>query len=163
MNEQIVLNPIGYIRSPFKVGDAMPVQSIDGRDVRGYLELLPEYKEGLKDLEGFSHIILIFHLHLNEKVKMQTRPFMDNEYRGIFATRSPSRPNHLGMSVVRVERVEDNRVYIRDLDMIDGTPLLDIKPYVKMINDADEIRMGWFEKHKERKHKTWHKGTKGKA
>jgi len=160
---EIILHPIGTIHTPFKKGDAMPVQSVEGRDIEGYIELLPEYVDGLNDLDGFSHIILIFHLHLNEKVKMQTRPFMDNVYRGIFATRSPSRPNHLGLSIVRLDRVEGNRVYIRDMDMIDGTPLLDIKPYVKVIREEDEIKQGWFEPYKNRKHKTWHEASKDKA
>ena len=80
---------------------------------------------------------------------------MDQVYRGIFATRSPSRPNHIGLSVVRVDRVEGNRVYIRDLDIVDGTPLLDIKPYLKVINDEDAVKLGWFEKHKKRE-MGWH-------
>ena len=116
---------------------------------------MPEYTEGLKDLDSFSHIILIFHIHLNKKVKTQTQPFMDNVYHGIFATRSPSRPNHLGLSVVRVYRVEGNRVYIRDLDILDGTPLLDIKPYLNVIDENDEVNLGWFEKYKNRK-MGWH-------
>ena len=152
---EIILKPIGTIHSPFKLGDPVPIQSVAGRDIEGYIELFPEFTDGLKDLDGFSHIILIFHIHLNKKVKMQTRPFMDNVYRGIFATRSPSRPNHLGMSVVRVDYVEENRVYIRDLDILDGTPLLDIKPYLKVINDKDEVKLGWFEKHKDQE-MGWH-------
>jgi len=152
---KIIMEPIGTIHSPFSFGDPMPVQSIEGRDIEGYIELLPEYIDGLKDLDGFSHIILLFHIHLNKKVKMQTRPFMENEYRGIFATRSPSRPNHIGMSVVRVDRVNGNRIYIRDLDIVDGTPLLDIKPYIKVINEKDKVKLGWFEKHKSRDVK-WH-------
>ena len=152
---EIIMKPIGTIHSPFKFGDAMPVQSVEGRDIEGYIEMLPEYIDGLKDLDGFSHIVLLFHIHLNKKVKMQTRPFMDNVYRGIFATRSPSRPNHIGMSVVRLDRVEGNSVYIRDLDIVDGTPLLDIKPYIKVINEDDEMKLGWFEKHKKRE-MGWH-------
>jgi len=149
------MKPIGTIHSPFKYGDAMPVQSVEGRDIEGYIKILPKYIEGLKDLDEFSHIILLFHIHLNKKVKMQTRPFMDNTYRGIFATRSPSRPNHIGMSVVRIDRIEENIIYIRDLDIVDGTPLLDIKPFINVINKEDEVKLGWFEKHKD-KTRPWH-------
>ena len=151
----IEMKAIGTIRSPFKYGDPMPVQSVEGRNIEGTIEINPEYIEGLKDLEGFSHIILLFHLHLNKKIKMQTRPFMDDVYRGIFATRSPSRPNHIGMSVVRIDRIENNIIYIRDLDIVDGTPLLDIKPYLKVIHEEDDIKLGWFEEQKNRK-MGWH-------
>lgn len=147
--DKIELKPIGTIYSPFEYGDPMPIQSTKGRDVEGYIEILPQYEEGLKDLDGFSHIILFFYLHLNDTVKLQTIPFVDHVVRGVFATRSPSRPNHLGMSIVRLERIEGNRIYIKDLDIINGTPLLDIKPYLNNVNKQDPIRLGWYEAYKD--------------
>ncbi len=105
-----------------------------------------EYEEGLNDLIGFSHIILIYHLHLSNGYSLRVKPFIDNVKRGVFATRAPKRPNPIGISVVRLENIEGTKIYISDVDIIDGTPLLDIKPYIPNFdNRDDEIRIGWLE------------------
>jgi len=143
----IKFKSIGIIRSPFKDLDGMPIQPVGARGIKGEIHLNNEYKEGLKDLEGFSHIILIYHLHLSKGHLLKVKPFLDTEQRGIFATRAPKRPNPIGMSVVRLEYINDNIVYISDIDIVDGTPLLDIKPYIPHFdrNTDDEITIGWFE------------------
>jgi len=148
----IKFKSIGIIHSPFKDLEGMPIQPVGARDIKGEIRLNSEYKEGLKDLEGFSHIILIYHLHLCRGHLLKVKPFLDTEKRGIFATRAPKRPNPIGMSVVRLEKINDDIIYISDIDVVDGTPLLDIKPYIPHFdrNKDDEITIGWFEnKHHE--------------
>ena len=136
---------IGIIHSPFKEPKGTPIQPKGGKGVEGTVEVFPEYVEGLKDLEGFSHIVLVFHFHLAKGYSLQVKPHLDDKEHGIFATRAPSRPNPIGISVVRLERIEGNVLHIRDLDMIDGTPLLDIKPYVPEMNASEVERIGWLE------------------
>lgn len=129
----------------------MPIQSTGGQDVEGMIEIHPEYAEGLEDLDGFSHILLIYHLHLSDGYKLKVVPFMDTVERGLFSTRAPRRPNAIGVSVVKLERIEGNEVHIRGIDMVDGTPLLDIKPCVPHLYPSpDEVRMGWLEGKTER-------------
>lgn len=144
--KEIHFKPIGIIHSPFKQPEGTPIQPQSGRDVEGEVEIFQEYAEGLKDLDGFSHIILIFHIHKARKASLLLKPYMDNELRGVFATRAPSRPNPIGISVVRLDKVEGNILFIRDLDILDGTPLLDIKPFVQEFASTDEIRVGWLKK-----------------
>jgi tRNA-Thr(GGU) m(6)t(6)A37 methyltransferase TsaA len=99
----------------------------------------------LKDLGGFSHIILIYHFHqISEKYALEVKPFLDDTPRGIFATRAPRRPNPIGISVVRLEKIEGARLYISNVDILDGTPLLDIKPYVPDFDREEDIRIGWL-------------------
>jgi len=145
MNE-IKYKPIGVIHSPFKEPKGTPIQPAGAENIAGTVELFPEYVEGLKDLEGFSHIILIYHFHLSKEVSLKARPYMDNEARGIFAMRGPSRPNPIGISVVRLVGVEENILHIRDVDIVDGTPLLDIKPYVPEFDTRKVEKVGWLEK-----------------
>lgn len=148
----IKFKSIGTIHTPFKDLEGMPIQPIGARGVKGIIELDKEYMGGLKDLDGFSHIILIYHLHLSSGHSLEVKPFLDNEKRGIFATRSPKRPNQIGISVVRLEKIEKSNIHILDVDMVDGTPLLDIKPYVPHFdkNEDDNLSIGWFEdKHHE--------------
>lgn len=157
----IKFREIGKINSPFKEPSGMPVQPKAGRGIKGIIELHPEFVEGLADLDGFSHIVIVFHLHSPKKLnvsrlrsflgldrpyKLKVIPFMDTVERGVFATRAPIRPNQIGISTVRLERVEGNKVYFQDCDMIDGTPVLDIKPYFPEIVDGDPLRFGWTEK-----------------
>lgn len=152
---------IGKIRSPFKEPGGMPVQPKAGRGIKGVIELHPQFSEGLADLDGFSHITIVFHLHRpkNQKLSIIKRifglqkpyilkviPFMDTVERGVFATRAPMRPNQIGISTVRLERVEGNKVFFQDCDIIDGTPVLDIKPYFPEIVEGDQLRFGWSEK-----------------
>ena len=143
---EIKYKPIGIIHSPFKEPKGTPIQPAGGKDIDGTVEVFPEYAEGLKDVEGFSHIILIFHFHLSKGVSLQAKPYMDNEEHGVFAIRGPGRPNPIGISVVRLARIEENILHIKDLDIIDGTPLLDIKPYVPEFDIHKVEKFGWLEK-----------------
>ena len=152
----IKFKSIGIIHSPFKDLEGMPIQPIGARGIKGEINVNPEYNGGLKDLEGFSHIILIYHLHLSKGHLLEVKPFLDTEQRGIFATRAPKRPNPIGISVVRLEKIEGTKIYISDIDILDGTPLLDIKPYIPNFDrhNDDEIRIGWFgDKHHNAIHK----------
>lgn len=150
--EPICLTPLGVIHSPFSELNGMPIQAAAAKHVSGTIELYPAYADGLKDIEGFSHLILIFYLHLTEEPRLQVVPYLDTVPHGVFATRSPKRPNRLGMSVVRLLRVEGNILHVQDLDIVDGTPLLDIKPYIPQFDDRANARIGWFEKNIERMH-----------
>ncbi len=123
----------------------MPIQPEGGRDVEGWIEVYPEYEEALSDLEGFSHIYLIFHFHRSKGYSLRVVPYLDTEERGVFATRAPRRPNPIGVSVVRLKRIEGNKVFVCDLDILDGTPLLDIKPFVREFDAAVGLRIGWLE------------------
>jgi len=143
---EIKYQPIGVIHSPFKEPRGVPIQPIAGKGVKGTVEVFPEYTEGLKDIEKFSHIILIYHFHLSQKSSLKVKPYMDDQVHGVFATRAPSRPNHIGISVVRLIKVEGEKLYIKDLDIIDNTPLLDIKPYVPEFDVRQVKKIGWLKK-----------------
>ena len=145
MNE-IKYKPIGVIHSPFKEPKGTPIQPTAAKGIEGMVEVFPEYAEGLKDVEGFSHIILIYHFHLSKGFSLKVKPYMDNEAHGVFAMRGPSRPNPIGISTVRLVRIEENILYIQDTDIVDGTPLLDIKPYVPEFDTRVGERVGWLEK-----------------
>jgi len=144
---KVIYEPIGTIHSPFKDLEGMPIQPIGAKGIKGEIHLKEELKEGLKDLKGFSHIILIYHLHLSYGYNLHVKPFLDNTERGIFATRAPKRPNSIGMSVVCLEKIEGSKIFISNVDIVDGTPLLDIKPYIPTFDKCkgEEIRIGWFE------------------
>ena len=143
--DKIELTPIGTIRSPYTEPKDMPIQGRFREDVEGWVELKEEYVPGLKDLGGFSHLILIYYFHRSEVEQLQGRPFLEDETHGIFAIRSPHRPNHLGFSIVRLQSIEANRVYFTEVDMLDGTPLLDIKPYVEHFDGRDDAECGWVD------------------
>jgi tRNA-Thr(GGU) m(6)t(6)A37 methyltransferase TsaA len=145
---EITYRPIGVIHSPFKDIAGMPIQPTGAANIRGLLEIFPPFVAGLKDLEGFSHIILLYHFHQAEGAKLVVRPFMDSRPHGVFATRAPKRPNPIGLSVVRLLRIEQNIVHIENVDIIDGTPLLDIKPYVPEFDHYPADRVGWLEQAK---------------
>ena len=138
--------PIGIIHSPFKGREGTPIQAIGAIGVRAEVEIFAEYVEGLQDLEGFSHIILLYHCHLSQTYKLKVKPFLDDVERGLFATRAPARPNPIGMSLVRLMRIENATIYIQDIDIIDKTPLLDIKPFVPDFDVRKAERTGWLEK-----------------
>ena len=144
--KEIVYKPIGVIHSPFKVPRDVPIQSAAAKNVTGSVEVYPEYMDGLTDLEGFSHLILIYHFHLAQKCSLLVKPFLDEKLHGVFSTRAPSRPNSIGISVVRLTKVEKNLLGIKDVDILDGTPLLDIKPYVPEFDQRKAERIGWLEK-----------------
>jgi len=145
MNE-IKYKSIGVVHSPFKEPKGTPIQPTAAKGIDGTVEVFPEYAEGLKDLEGFSHIILIYHFHLSKRASLKVKPYMDNETHGVFAMRGPSRPNTIGISVVRLVKIEENILHIQDVDIVDGTPLLDIKPYVPEFDIREVEKTGWLEK-----------------
>ena len=144
MNE-ICYKPVGIIHSPFKEPKGTPIQPTGAKNIEGEVEIFFEYVDGLKDLDGFSHIILIYHFHLSQKAPLLVKPYMDVQRHGVFATRSPSRPNSIGMSIVRLIRVKENILFVRDIDIVDGTPLLDIKPYVPEFDIRKVEKIGWLE------------------
>jgi len=143
---EIIYHPIGIIHSPFKSLVSMPVQPASKTSAPGEIEIYPPYVEGLQDLGGFSHIILLYHLHASRTFTLTVTPFLDNEQRGLFATRAPARPNPIGLSVVNLVRIENNMIHVDKLDVLDGTPLLDIKPYVPEFDHRPNISIGWLEK-----------------
>jgi len=145
MNE-IKYKPIGVIHSPFKEPKGTPIQPASAKGINGVVEIFPKYNEGLKDIEGFSHIILLYHFHLSQWSALIARPYMDNETHGIFAMRGPSRPNPIGISVVHLVKIEGNMLHIQDVDIVDGAPLLDIKPYIPEFDIREVERIGWLEK-----------------
>ncbi len=144
MMGDIIYKPIGVIHSDFKQREGMPIQASLSEGSKGWVEVYPEYEAGLKDLEGFSHIILIYHFHLSRGYSLLCRPFLDDEEHGIFAIRAPKRPNPIGISIVRLERIEDSTLYVKDIDIIDGTPLLDIKPYASRFDVRTDTKDGWL-------------------
>jgi len=147
---KIEYRPIGLIHTPFKQREGMPIQPSRGRGVRGTVVVAPEYADGLADLDGFSHVVLIYHFHQSRGFDLRVTPFLDTQKRGLFATRAPRRPNAIGLSVVRLLGIEGNRIAVQDLDILDGTPLLDIKPYVPEFDHRTEVREGWLEGVKDR-------------
>ena len=136
--------PIGIIHSPFKDREGAPIQPIGGVGVKAHVEIFQEYVEGLQDLEGFSHIILLYHCHLSKAYRLKVKPFLDDVERGVFATRAPARPNPIGLSVVRLIQIERATLTVQDIDIIDKTPLLDIKPFVPDFDSRKAERTGWL-------------------
>ncbi len=142
--DPVELNPIGIIHSPHTDPRGMPIQPAGAIGVPGTVEVLEELRPGLQDLEGFSHIVLLYHFHRSHGYDLRVVPFLDTEPRGVFATRAPRRPNPLGLSVVRLVGIEGRVLRIENVDVLDGTPLLDIKPYVPEFDAAGEVRIGWL-------------------
>ena len=143
---KIEFTPIGIIHSPFMVPEGMPIQPAGAAGVQGTVEAFEDFHPGLKDLDGFSHIILLYHFHHSHSFNLHVVPFMDLEPRGLFATRAPKRPNPIGISVVQLDKIEDGVLHIQNVDILDGTPLLDIKPYVPKFDAQVDVRIGWLEK-----------------
>ena len=144
MTEPVTFRPIGVIRTPYSHTEGMPIQASAAIGVLGRIELDPDLVEGLADLGGFSHLTLLYHLHLITAPRLTVTPFLDDQPHGIFATRSPARPNPIGLSSVRLIAIAGSTIEIEDVDMVDGTPLLDIKPYVPAFDDRNDVRVGWF-------------------
>ncbi len=143
---EIKYKPIGIIHSPFKETKGTPIQPAAAKGVQGTVEVFPEYVKGLKDIDGFSHLILIYHFHLALSATLEAQPFMDDETHGIFAIRGPSRPNPIGLSIVRLIKAKGRFLHIQDMDIVDSTPLLDIKPYVPEFDTREINKIGWLEK-----------------
>lgn len=142
---EVTYRSIGIIHSPFNNLKEMPIQPTSAASAPGVAEVFPEFADGLKDLEGFSHVILLYHLHKALRVDLTVTPFLGSSKRGIFATRAPTRPNPIGLSIVHLLRVDGNRLELGNIDILDGTPLLDIKPYVPDFDRPEEARAGWLE------------------
>jgi tRNA (adenine37-N6)-methyltransferase len=142
--DAITYKPIGVIHSPFNDVEGVPIQPSAASGVKGTIEMNPEMVPGLKDLDGFSHIILVYHFHLSKDYSLEVIPFLDDTLRGVFSTRAPRRPNAIGLSVVRLNEVRGNILEIEDVDMVDGTPLLDVKPFVPAFDHRQPERVGWL-------------------
>jgi tRNA-Thr(GGU) m(6)t(6)A37 methyltransferase TsaA len=143
--EPITYQPIGVIHSPHRDARKTPIQPVFAQGVAGTAEIFPEYVAGLQDLDGFSHIYLIYHFHRAAPAKLIVKPFLDDTPRGLFATRAPTRPNPIGFSLVRLVKREGPILHLEDVDVLDGTPLLDIKPYVARFDQRENVRSGWQE------------------
>lgn len=143
---QIVYRPIGVVRSPFTESAGVPIQPCFAQGVEGTVELVEDYEPGLADLDGFSHIHLIYHLHRSSGFALAVVPYMDIEPRGLFATRAPRRPNSIGLSIVRLLGIAGARLWVADLDILDGTPVLDIKPFNPAVDHRQDCRVGWMER-----------------
>lgn len=140
----ITMFSIGVIHTPYQRSEGTPIQSSATTGTQGVIELFPEFASGLRDIAGFERLWLIYLLDRASAAQLITRPYLDIQERGVFATRSPARPNHLGLSSVRLLSVEQHRLLISDVDMLDGTPLLDIKPYVPEFDCFEVTRTGWY-------------------
>lgn len=152
--KRIHYNPIGVIHSPFKQLVGIPIQTAFSKDGEGTVELFPQFKQGLKDLEGFSHIILIYHFHKSKGYDLLCRPFLDKVKRGLFATRAPRRPNSIGLSIVKLQEINGTTLTVSSLDVVDETPLIDIKPYVPQFDSPKAVKVGWVQKAFRKKHPT---------
>jgi len=142
--DEIILSPIGVIHSPFTEKDHMPIQASRSQEI-GIVEVDTKFVEGLQDIEGFSHIFLIYAFHRSYSYSLRVTPFLDHKERGLFSTRHPCRPNPIGFSIVRLLSVEGNRLTIQGVDVLDQTPLLDIKPYVPDFDERTGVSSGWYE------------------
>jgi tRNA-Thr(GGU) m(6)t(6)A37 methyltransferase TsaA len=142
--QAIVYHSIGVIRSPYKEVADMPIQPPGAAGVAGTVVIDESYQDGLRDIDGFSHLILLYHFHLSRGFSLQVKPFLDDTERGLFATRAPRRPNPVGLSVVRLVRVEGSVLHIEDVDIVDETPLLDLKPYVPLFDVRQDVKTGWL-------------------
>ncbi|MCG8375566.1 MAG: tRNA (N6-threonylcarbamoyladenosine(37)-N6)-methyltransferase TrmO [Chlorobiales bacterium] len=122
----------------------MPIQPSGAKGIPGTVKVAPEYSRGLKDVEGFSHLVLLYVFHLSQGYSLEVKPFLDDKLRGVFATRAPKRPNPIGFSIVRLVKVDANTLHIEDIDVVDGTPLLDIKPFVPDFDNRESEKIGWL-------------------
>jgi len=138
------MKPIGKIHTPFDALEDMPIQPKGASEVVGTIELEEQYAEGLSDLDGFSHIYLLYEFHMAQRTALTVTPFMDTTPRGVFATRSPLRPNHIGISIVKLIGVEKNILTVQGIDILNGSPLLDIKPYIAAFDAVEQSRSGWM-------------------
>jgi tRNA-Thr(GGU) m(6)t(6)A37 methyltransferase TsaA len=150
-NMKIIYTTIGIVHSPFTRREGMPIQASRAKDIGGKVEVFPKFQDGLRDLEGFTHIILLYHFHKVKNYNLHVVPFLDTKKRGLFATRAPKRPNPIGLSIVRLVEIRDNVLSVLDLDVLNETPVLDIKPYVPEFDGRTEVRSGWLESVKEEK------------
>lgn len=145
-HDPILCRPLGTVRSAFTETSGMPIQTAGSPDEPGHVEVFEEFRPGLRDIEGFDYLILLTHLHRAQE-RLEVVPFLDDESHGVFATRAPARPNRIGLSIVRLVALEDGGILrFTGNDMLDGTPVLDIKPYVPRFDVRETDRIGWFAK-----------------
>ncbi|QQG66430.1 tRNA (N6-threonylcarbamoyladenosine(37)-N6)-methyltransferase TrmO [Desulfobulbus oligotrophicus] len=137
--------PIGTIYSPHTSIENMPIQPKGAAEFQGMVVVDEQYIDGLQDLAGFSHIYLLYSFHKATRTELLVTPFLDQQTRGVFATRSPLRPNHIGLSIVQLKRIDGNTLYVQGIDVLDGTPLLDIKPYAEKFDAVKNSRSGWMQ------------------
>ena len=140
------ISPIGTIETPFKDREGMPIQPSGAKDVKGKIIIAPEYEQGLTDIEGFSHLILLYHFHKSNGFDLMVTPFLDKTQRGVISTRAPRRRNPIGLSIVRLVSRKKNVLDIVDIDVLDQTPLIDLKPYVPGFDIKDVTGTGWLQK-----------------
>ncbi len=141
--ENFTYRPIGVIHSPFKQPSGVPIQDAFAHEAEGYVEIDDKFADGLVDIEQFSHLYLLYAFHYSAQVKLTVTPFLDNQSHGVFATRAPCRPNPIGISIVRLLGRQGNRLHVAELDVIDGTPLLDLKPYIPQFDHRNDAKPGW--------------------
>lgn len=146
MNNDVICKPIGIIHSGHINPHKTPIQPIFANGCTGQAEIFRTYEKGLQDIEGFSHILILYHFHKTTTQKLMVKPFLENTERGVFATCAPSRPNHIGLSIVRLVKKEKNMLFLDDVDILDGTPIIDIKPYIARFFRYSNVRSGWQEK-----------------
>jgi tRNA-Thr(GGU) m(6)t(6)A37 methyltransferase TsaA len=145
MHEKIEFISIGVIHSPFTTPEGMPIQPPGAAGIKGTVEVFEDFRPGLKDLDGFSHVILLYVFHRGNGYNLHVTPFLDAQPRGVFATRAPRRPNPLGLSILQLDKIENHILHVRNIDILDGTPLIDIKPYVPDFDAQAGVRTGWLE------------------
>jgi tRNA-Thr(GGU) m(6)t(6)A37 methyltransferase TsaA len=142
---RMVMNPIGVIHTPFENLEGMPIQPVGAEQIKGQVVVDPQYADGLADIEGFSHLILIYAFHQSKGFQLIVKPFLDDRMRGLFATRAPRRPNPIGLSIVALLRREQNILHVSNIDVVNGTPLLDVKPFVPAFDAPQATAIGWLE------------------
>ena len=152
-NKKVTYKIIGIIHSPHKTIEGIPIQPTGAKGIKADIELFDEYEKGLKDIEEFSHIIVLYDFHKSKDYELNVKPFLDNEKHGVFATRAPKRPNSIGMSVLKLNKVIKNILYVENVDILDNTPVIDIKPYVSKFDNVEDERNGWLEKSIEKSNK----------
>ena len=148
--KRITFRSIGIIHTPFQDLSGMPIQPSAAEGVEGKVILDPALQEGLQDLEGFSHLILLYYFHQGGAPELLLKPFLEDKEHGVFATRAPRRPNGIGLSIVKLLKIKQNILTIANVDILDGTPLLDIKPYIPYFDQPEADRVGWLEKNNRR-------------
>ncbi|MBW1787358.1 MAG: tRNA (N6-threonylcarbamoyladenosine(37)-N6)-methyltransferase TrmO [Deltaproteobacteria bacterium] len=145
METEFIFRPIGVLNTPYRTKSGVPIQGAFDPQSEGTAEIFKPFEEGLRDLEGFSHLILLYVFDRSEGYDLVCRPYMEDRRHGVFAMRAPRRPNPIGFSVVRLKRREGRMLHLAELDMLDGTPLLDIKPFVPKFDHRADTRVGWME------------------
>lgn len=144
--EEIIFQPVGIIHTPYREKAGVPIQGVFDTETKAEVEVFPQFAEGLDSLDGFTHIFLIYHFNQSSGYDLITKPFLENRSRGVFSIRAPRRPNPIGLSIVRLEKVKGNILEISEVDILDGTPLLDIKPYIPQFDNRVDASSGWAEK-----------------